>query len=312
MPVPTIAAVRRFAGLVLLTVCGVLVHLRADDLPRMTRLADGVYLYEHVDPTKAGVTANNLVVIGADAVLVADGQGTVENTGHLVTAIAAITKMPIKYVIVGSEHGDHRGGDSAFPDSAAFIAHPWSKAALEKQAASPARRANLPPVVVPAETVSDSRTIDLGGGRQAIVRFLGRAHTGGDLEVLLPKERIAFMSEAFISGIFPSMANGFPTEWVEVLRRAEALDADLFVPAHGVMASRPQTSRAALAEYREVIEQVIAEGRRLHDAGVVVADAPAKAQFGSRAALHRYTENVAGALGRVYLELDGQLPPGQD
>jgi glyoxylase-like metal-dependent hydrolase (beta-lactamase superfamily II) len=280
------------------------------DLPRMTRLADGVYMYEHVDPTKAGVTANNLVVIGADAVLVVDGQGTVENTGDLVTAIAAITKTPIKYVIVGSEHGDHRGGDSAFPDTAVFIAHPSSKAALEKQAAAPARRPNAPSVVVPAETVSDSRTIDLGG-RQAIVRFLGRAHTGGDLEVLLPKERIAFMSEAFISGIFPSMANGFPTEWVEVLRRAEALDADVFVPAHGVMASRAETSRAALAEYRQVIEQVIAEGRRLHDAGVAVADAPARAQFGSRTALHRYAENVAGALGRVYLEIDGQLP-GQD
>ena len=283
----------------------------ADDLPRMTRLADGVYMYEHVDPTKAGVTANNLVVIGADAVLVADGQGTVENTGHLVTAIAAITKTPIKYVIVGSEHGDHRGGDSAFPDTAVFIAHPSSKAALEKQAAAPARRPNAPSVVVPAETVSDSRTIDLGGGRQAIVRFLGRAHTGGDLEVLLPKERIAFMSAAFISGNFPSMANGFPTERVEVLRRAEALDADVFVPAHGVMASRAETSRAALAEYRHVIEQVIAEGRRLHDAGVAVADAPARAQFGSRTALHRYAENVAGALGRVYLEIDGQLP-GQD
>jgi cyclase len=295
------------AGLVLMAFVGGRTHAGADDLPRMTRLAEGVYMYEHVDPTKAGVTANNLVVIGADAVLVADGQGTVENTGHLVAAIAATTNTPIKYVIVGSEHGDHRGGDSAFPDTAVFIAHPSSKAALEKQAAAPARRPNAPSVVVPAETVSDSRTIDLGG-RQAIVRCLGRAHTGGDLEVLLPKERIAFMSEAFISGIFPSMANGFPTEWVEVLRRAEALDADVFVPAHGVIASRAETSRAALAEYRQVIEQVIAEGRRLHDAGVAAADAPAKAQFGSRTALHRYAENVAGALGRVYLELDGQLP----
>ena len=301
----------RLAGIVMLALVGGRAHAGGDDLPRMTRLAEGVYLYEHADPTKAGVTANNLVVIGADAVLVADGQGTVENTGHLVAAIAAVTNTPIKFVIVGSEHGDHRGGDSAFPDTAVFIAHPSSKAALEKQAAAPARRPNAPSVVVPAETVSDSRTIDLGGGCQAIVRFLGRAHTGGDLEVLLPKERIAFMSEAFISGIFPSMANGFPTEWVEVLRRAEALDADVFVPAHGVMASRAETSRAALAEYRHVIEQVIAEGRRLHDAGVAVADAPARAQFGSRTALHRYAENVAGALGRVYLEIDGQLP-GQD
>src|SRR5262249_4820197 len=57
--------------------------VQAEDLPRMTRLADGVYCYEHVDPTKRGVTVNNLVVITTDGVLVADGQGTVENTKEL-------------------------------------------------------------------------------------------------------------------------------------------------------------------------------------------------------------------------------------
>ena len=302
----------RLAGLVLLAFVGGRTHAGAVDLPRMTRLADGVYMHERANPTKAGVTANNLVVIGADAVLVADGQGTVENTGHLVAAIAAVATR-IKYVIVGSEHGDHRGGDSGICRHRGLHCPPFVEgSAREAGSSARVRRANAPPVVVPGETVSDSRTIDLGGGRQATVRFLGRAHTGGDLEVLLPKERIAFMSEAFISGIFPSMANGFPTEWVEVLRRAEALDADVYVPAHGVMASRAETSRAALAEYRQVIEQVIAEGRRLHDAGVAVADAPAKAQFGSRTALHRYAENVAGALGRVTLRSTGNCPVRTD
>jgi glyoxylase-like metal-dependent hydrolase (beta-lactamase superfamily II) len=274
----------------------------------MTRLADGVYLYEHADPTKAGVTAINLVVVGTNAVLVADGQGTIENTGQLVKAIAAITPTPIGYVVVGSEHGDHRGGDSAFPVTTAFIAHPSSKAALQKQADAPARRADAPPVIVPVEAVSETRTVDLGGGREVSIRFLGRAHTGGDLEVFLPRERVVFMSEAFISGIFPSMANGFPSEWVEALRKAEALDAGVFVPAHGLVAAEPDMSKAALVSYREAIEQVIAEGRRLHDAGVPVAEAPSQARLGGLAALHRYKENIAGALGRVYQELDGQLP----
>src|SRR5262245_56698498 len=51
----------------------------ADGLPRMTRLAEGVYVYEQLDPTKRGVTVNNLVVVTSDGVLVADGQGTVDN-----------------------------------------------------------------------------------------------------------------------------------------------------------------------------------------------------------------------------------------
>jgi glyoxylase-like metal-dependent hydrolase (beta-lactamase superfamily II) len=35
----------------------------------------------------------------------------------LVAAVGKITPQPIKYVVVGSEHGDHIGGDTAFPES---------------------------------------------------------------------------------------------------------------------------------------------------------------------------------------------------
>jgi hypothetical protein len=54
---------------------------------------------------------------------------------------------------------------------------------------------------------------------------------------------------------------------------------------------------------------VIAEGRRLHDAKVPIARAVESADFGSFATWTRYTDNVAGALTRVYMELDGALGP---
>jgi glyoxylase-like metal-dependent hydrolase (beta-lactamase superfamily II) len=305
------AAMRRlmlFAVVSWLAVTGPPAGAAPAPLPRMTRLAGGVYMYEHVDPTKAGVTANNLVVIGTEAVLVADGQGTPANTADLLSTIAALTPLPIRYVVVGSEHGDHRGGDSAFPRTTTFLAHPSSQAALRAQSTSPTRRADAPPVVVPTETVDHARTIDLGGGRQATVRFLGRAHTGGDLEVLVPQERVVFMSEAFISGIFPSMANGFPTEWVAMLDAAAGLDVDVVVPAHGLVDTPPVTTKAAMKAYRDAVAQVVSEGTRLHGASVPVADAATQARFGGLASMHRFKENVTGALARVYAELDGTLP----
>jgi cyclase len=283
----------------------------AQDLPRFTRLAEGVYVYEHVDPTKRGVTANNLVVVTADGVLVADGQATVDNTKALVAAIASVTPRPIRYVVVGSEHGDHRGGDSAFPATATFIAHPFSKANLERQAAAPNRRANAPPVVVPTETVSDKRVISLGGTEIDIL-FLGRSHTGGDLEVYLPREKILFMSEVFSRRIFPSMANGYPSEWVAALARAERLDADVWVPAHCAIDSPLVLTAGEERSYRQALERVIAEGRRLHDAHVPVDEAPAHADFGPFASWTRAADNAAGALTRVYMELDGQLTDGRD
>ena len=77
---------------------------------------------------------------------------------------------------------------------------------------------------------------------------------------------------------------------------------------HGRIGADQAAGQLVGQQRTQAIERVITEGRRLHDAGVPVAEAAAKAQFGTFTALPRYAENVGGALGRVYLELDGQLP----
>jgi hypothetical protein len=124
--------------------------------------------------------------------------------------------------------------------------------------------------------------------------------------VYLPREKILFMSEVFSNRIFPSMANGYPTEWLETLKKAEQMDAAIYVPAHGFV-DRPAILKEEERTYRSALERVIAEGRRLHDAKVPVDDAAAKADLGSFAGWTRRAENAAGALKRVYMELDGEL-----
>jgi cyclase len=268
--------------------------LKPSDFPRITKLADGIYAYEQIDPTKRIVTANNLIVVTSEGVVVVEGQGTVENVKRLVADIAGLTPQPIKYVVVGSEHGDHTGGDAAFPETATFLVHPNSKAVIERR------------ISRAAEAVSEKRVLNLAGV-EIDVLFLGRAHTGGDLEVYLPGPRILFMSEVFSNRIFPSMANGFPTEWIETLKKAEQVDAAVYVPAHGFIDS-PAVLKEEERNYRSALERVMAEGRRLHDLGVPIADAPAKADFGPFADWTRRSENAAGALQRVYMEREGRLP----
>jgi cyclase len=56
------------------------------------------------------------------------------------------------------------------------------------------------------------------------VLFLGRAHTGGDLSVYLPRDKVLFMSEAFLHRVFPAMRSAYPTEWVRTLERAQSMD----------------------------------------------------------------------------------------
>lgn len=291
---------RLCAGVVLAVLAGPRLH--AQDLPRLSRLADGVYAYEHADPTKAGVTANNLIVVSPAGVLVADGQGTDANTRELVAAVASVTTQPIRYVVVGSEHGDHRGGDRAFPPGVTFLVHPASAARLAKAGQTPAWGEGATVELVPG----DGRTVALGG-RDIRVLFLGRAHTGGDLAVYLPRERVAFLSEVFIDHIFPSMANGYPREWIDALRRAEAIDAAIVVSAHGRIGAPLSVGMATLTDYRMAVERVVAEGRRLREAGVPAGEAASRAELGAFRDWWRAADNAAGALRRVYADLEGTL-----
>jgi hypothetical protein len=124
--------------------------------------------------------------------------------------------------------------------------------------------------------------------------------------VYLPREKILFMSEVFSNRIFPSMANGYPSEWVAALKKAEQMDVSYFVPAHGFVDSAP-VMREEERNYRLALERIIAEGRRLHDAGTSVDNAPAAARLEPFDGWTRAANNAFAGLKRVYLELDGEL-----
>ena len=281
--------------------------LTDDDFPRVKELADNVYSYEQL--RSAGdekFTTVSLFVVTPEGVLVADGQGSVDETARLVETIAGITDQPITHVVIGSDHGDHTAGNSAFPPDAAFLAHPTSHAVLEASANNPNRRAGAPPVVVPTELVGE-RTVLHIGGTEVHLLFLGRAHTGGDLMVYLPEESVLFMSEAYLNRIFPAMRSAYPSEWVAMIERAQAMDVDVYVPGHGFVDS-PQVLGEELETYRQALLTVIAEARRLHSAGVGVEEAGEQAQFGDLESWTIRSSQGPRAIQQVYRELNGELP----
>ena len=293
LPIAVFAAATAAAQDVVRTADWMVRGLKAADFPRVKMLVPNVYTFEQIDPTKRTVTVNNLIVVTSDGVLVAEGQGTAENVDKLIAEIKKLTAAPVKYVVVGSEHGDHTGGDAAFPDTVTFLVHPNSKPQVERRLRGP------------IETVADKRVITLGG-TEIDVLFLGRAHTGGDLEVYLPQQRVLFMSEVFSNHIFPSMANGYPTEWIETLKKAEQVNADWYVPAHGFV-DGADVLKQEERSYREALERIHTEGKRLHDRHVDIENATASAVFEPFDAWTRAANNAYAALKRVYLELDGAL-----
>lgn len=286
--------------------------LQASDFPRTIELADNVYAYEDLRTAGQGAdletfTTTNLFVVTGEGVLVADGQGNAAATKRLVDAIARVTPQPIKYVVIASDHGDHTSGNAAFPAGVTYLVHPASKATLDRQAAAAAGRGTVPGWKLPADAavVADTRALRLGGTEIQIL-FLGRAHTGGDLHVYLPRERILFMSEAFLNRVFPAMRSAYPSEWVAALKKAEAMPVDRYVPGHG-FTEEPKVSREELVNYRHALEAVIAEAARLHKTGVAVEDAVKQAQLGEYATWTIAKQQAPTAIRKVYEELDGRL-----
>jgi len=272
--------------------------MKESDFPRTVKVAENVYTYEDFHAGDEKFTTTNLFVVTPDGVLVADGQGSPAATKGLVDAIARITSKPIKYVVVASDHGDHTAGNAAFPAGVTYVIHPTSKATLDR-----AQNSWKPPA--DAVLVADKRSFALGSETFEVM-FLGRAHTGGDLAVWLPRRKILFLSEIFLNRVFPAMRSAHPTEWLKALDRAEAMNADIYVAGHGFTETGP-VSREEIAAYHRALAAVIAEAKRLHDAGVPVDAAIAQANFGEYAGWTLSKSQGPIAIRKVYEELDGKL-----
>jgi len=212
----------------------------------------------------------------------------------------------VRWYVVGSDHGDHTAGNSVLPKDITFIVHPTSKAQLERDAKNPNRQPTAPPVVVPPTAMTgDKQVIDVGG-IEVHALFLGRAHTGGDLMVHLPKQKILFMSEAYLNRVFPAMRSAYPTEWVKVVDRALALDVERFVPGHGFI-EEPKASREELAEYQKAMQYVIGEVHRLHKQGLSADDAAKQANWGPYKDWMLADQQGPIATRKIYEEIEGKL-----
>jgi cyclase len=294
--------------------------LQLSDFPRVVKLADGVYGYE--DIRSPGFTTVSFFVVGRNGVLIADGQGSPQATQTLLEKIRAVTTVPIRWYVVGSDHGDHTGGNAVLPKNIKWIVHPTSRAQLERDSAAAAaanaraaadavtRGAPAPAprvVIVPPVAMTGDREVVDVGGISVEVLFLGRAHTGGDLMVHLPREKILFMSEAYLNRVFPAMRSAYPSEWMRTVDRALAMDVERYVPGHGFI-EEPGPSREELVTFRKSLAAVVAEVTRLHSLGLSADDAVKAANWGEYKEWFLSEQQAPIAIRRIYDEIEGKLP----
>ena len=121
----------------------------------------------------------------------------------------------------------------------------------------------LPPDV----TMNEKMTL-FRGGREIQVIFLGRAHTGGDVVVYLPQDKLVFTGDILFGG--PSfLGDGYVDDWPQTLENLKALDFDIVVPGHGPPMTDLSPIEKSQDYYRALWERTAAK----HAAGVSVEEA---------------------------------------
>ncbi len=277
--------------------------MKMTDFPRTIKVMENVYTYEDFHAGDEPFTTTNMFIVTSDGVILADAQGNPEMTRKEVEAIRKITPKPIKYVVICSDHGDHTAGNNELPAGVTYIIHPNSKAILDRQGAN--AKAGTWKLPASAELVPDKKTYKLGG-EEFQVLFLGRAHTGGDLAIYLPKEKVLFLSEIFLNRVFPAMRSAYPTEWLGALDKAEKMDVNLYIAGHG-FTENAKVAKEELISYRKATKAVINEVTRLYKAGVSEADAIKQANWGEYGTWSLAKSQGPVAVHRIYEELSGKL-----
>jgi glyoxylase-like metal-dependent hydrolase (beta-lactamase superfamily II) len=165
----------------------------------------------------------------------------------------------IKFAVYSHDHADHISGGEVWADTATVVAHANAKDVIvgEKR-----------PTAVPQVTFNEQATIELGGTVLELT-WVGRNHSNNSLVMRFPREKVAFAVD-FIpvkAMAFRDLPDSYLDDWIESLRRVEAMEYDIFAPGHGPLGSKADVTafRNYLEDLRAQVLAAIRAGKSLDD-----------------------------------------------
>ena len=204
-------------------------------------------VYQARGTGNVAVGSNAAVIVNDDDVLLVDSHISPAAAAALMDELEAITTRPVRYVVNTHFHFDHAHGNQIYGPDVEIIGHEFTREMLvggesvgrtyqgfqEAMGSQPGYVEGQEGLVpTPPNTTLSERLTLFRGGREIRLMFFGRGHTGGDVVVHLPEERVLVTGDLLLEGL-PFMGDGFPADWVDTLEELKALDFDVIVPGHG-------------------------------------------------------------------------------
>ena len=261
-----------------------------------------------------GFISNAGFVVTEEGVVVFDALGTPSLANELISQIRQITDQPIRRVIVSHYHADHIYGLQVFEELGAEISAPeGAQKYLQSEAAKERleeRQLSLEPwvnedtrLVLPDVTVSKSDSFTLGD-LTFTINYMGKAHSDGDLSMLVEPDKVLFSGDIIFEGRVPFVGNADTKNWLETLTKLETGGVKALIPGHGPASTNPQETialtRAYLAYLREVMGAAV-------DEFIPFDEAYAEADWSRFEDLPAFEEGNRINAYQVYLSMEAEL-----
>ncbi|RZM01999.1 MAG: MBL fold metallo-hydrolase [Variovorax sp.] len=228
---------------------------------------------EHAWAYTAEGDPNTGIVIGDDAVLVADTQATPAMAADVIRRIREVTDKPIRYVVLTHYHAVRVLGASAFGAEHILASQDTHDLIVERgefdKASEIGRFPRLfrnvesvpPGLTWPTMTFTGRMTLWLGKLEVQLIQ-LGRGHTKGDTVVWLPQERAMLSGDLVEFGATPYAGDAYFKDWPQTLDNLMALDPAVVVPGRGAALTTPEQVARGVGETRAFISDVHANVQR--------------------------------------------------
>ena len=284
--------------------------------------------------------SNSGFVVLEHSVLAFDTHFTPEAGQALLAGIRSVTTKAVRYVVNSHGHADHTHGNQAFPDAQLIGSTSARRFMLEidlpslnrtmgitqnqleklhkdmsketDAAAMQGLRARVKSreeylqtvshlkILAPFVTLDDSLTLQ-DGKLEVRIMFLGVGHTDGDVVLLLPSQRIAFVGDLFFNQAIPNVQDASILQWMKTLEAVVTLAADRFIPGHGPIGSKKDVEEFMdyFEDLKSMVEPAVARGDSMDR---VITEIPMPAKYSS----YRFQNFFPSNVQKMYAELKTQ------
>jgi len=208
----------------------------------LDKISDNLY------QLKGGRGANGGMYIGDNEVLIIDSKMNKASVEGIYKAVAEVSDKPITLLVNTHSDGDHVNGNQYFPKEVSIISHEnCRKEMLGTQRNGQPSKWNSEELMpfLPEITFSDKMILHLGS-KKVELHYLGVGHTTGDIVVLFPEEKTAFIGDQLFFGrpqLIHSYKGGNSFEHVKTAKKMLELDIEKFCTGHAKIKSRDDVKK---------------------------------------------------------------------